>query len=85
MPRHKQVDAPVKKRISLRSSVITQVDAGLIDPFTGKPQFGLWSQLVESLLIQWLDGKIEVQIKPFRADLDDLAGSAVLDDQGDFK
>lgn len=65
MPRHKQTDRPRNKKLSLRSSVVDQVDAALIDPLTRKPEFGLWSELVESLLEGWLDGKFTTHLKPF--------------------
>ncbi len=67
MPRHKQTDRPVAKKLSLRQSIVEQVDAALVDPTTKRPEFGSWAELVESLLEGWLDGRFEVRQKPFTA------------------
>lgn len=57
MPRHKHTDRPTNKKLSLRSSIVEQVDAALVDPLTKKPDFGSWSEVVEALLEGWLDGR----------------------------
>jgi len=72
MPRHKQTDRPIAKKLSLRSSIVAQVDAALVDPTTGRPEFGSWAELIESLLEGWLDGKFEVRHKPYTANLQEF-------------
>ena len=72
MPRHKQTDRPQAKKLSLRSSLVAQVDAGLTDPTTGRPEFAAWSEVVEALLEGWLDGKFNIHRKPYRMNLGDL-------------
>jgi hypothetical protein len=62
----------VKKNISLPSGVVDMVDAAIVDPLTGGPRYGAWGMLVESLLNQWLEGKIKGPFEPFKADLTDL-------------
>ncbi len=69
MPRHKHTDRPRNKKLSLRGSIVDQVDAALIDPLTSRPEFGSWSELVEGLLEGWLDGKFTIHIKPFTMNL----------------
>jgi len=69
MPRHKQTDRPRNKKLSLRSSIVDQVDAALVDPTTQRPEFGLWSELVEALLEGWLDHKFSIHLKPFSMNL----------------
>jgi len=69
MPRHKQTDRPRNKKLSLRGSLVDQVDAALVDPLTTRPEFGSWAELVESLLEGWLDGKFVVHTKPFTMNL----------------
>lgn len=72
MPRHKQTDRPVAKKLSLRSSIVEQVDAGLVDPLTKKPDFGSWSEVVEALLEGWLDGKFKIHKKPYSMNLSEF-------------
>lgn len=72
MPRHKRHDRPVLKKLSIRASLVAQVDASLKDPVTQEPEFGSWSEVVQELLEGWLDGKHKISRKPFRAKLDDL-------------
>lgn len=74
MPRHKQTDRPVAKKLSLRSSLVAQVDTALVDPTTGRPEFGSWADLVEALLEGWLDRKFEVHIKPFSSNFKEFLG-----------
>lgn len=69
MPRHKHTDRPVNKKLSLRQSLVEQVDAALVDPTTKRPEFGSWSELVEALIEAWLDRKVEVHIKPYSTNL----------------
>ncbi len=69
MPRHKQTDRPRHKKLSLRSSLVDQVDAALVDPLTQKPEFGLWSELIESLIEGWLDHRFAVRIKPYSTNM----------------
>lgn len=69
MGRHKSPDRPVTKGISLKSSLVKMTDAALMDPLTGQPQYGLWSELVESLLDKWIKGEVSVRIQPFRMNL----------------
>lgn len=72
MPRHKQTDRPKNKKLSLRGSIVDQVDAALVDPTTGRPEFGSWAELVEALLEGWLDGKFQTHIKPFTMNFKEL-------------
>lgn len=72
MPRHKRYDRPVHKKIHLPESVVEQVDASLRDPLTDATRFGGWQELVQELLEQWLDGRIQIHLKPFRINLDNL-------------
>lgn len=72
MPRHKQTDRPRNKKLSLRSSIVDQVDAALVDPTTGRPEFGLWSELIEALIEGWLDRKFEIHIKPYSANFSEF-------------
>lgn len=69
MPRHRQTDRPVAKKLSLRQSLVEQVDASLVDPLTHRPEFGSWSELVEALLEGWLDRRFEVHLKPYSTNL----------------
>lgn len=69
MPRHKQTDRPRNKKLSLRSSLVDQVDAALVDPLTSRPEFGSWAELIEALLEGWLDRKFEIHIKPYSTNL----------------
>lgn len=66
-------DRPMKKNLSLRTSLIAEVDLSLNDPLTGKPQLGLWSDLVMLLLIEWLENRVDIPIKPTpKVKLDDF-------------
>lgn len=64
MPRPRQNDRPVKKKLSIRQSLINEVDLALRDPLTNRPGYGDWSTLVESLLNEWLEGNVTIGIKP---------------------
>ena len=72
MPRPVLVDRPVEKKLSIRSSITEQIDQQLADPLTGKPAYGAWATLVESLLREWLAGKVDISIKPKLIDLEDF-------------
>jgi hypothetical protein len=72
MPRHKQTDRPVNKKLSLRQSVVEQVDAALVDPLTKKPEFGSWSEVIEALLEGWLDGRFKIHKDSYSTNLKDL-------------
>lgn len=43
-----------KITLSLSEMVCTQVDLHFYDPIKRKPQYGKWSELVETLLINYL-------------------------------
>lgn len=76
MGRRKFTDSPVSKKISIRESLIEQVDAQLLDPLSDEPAYGSWSKLVEMLVAGWLEGKYEVPSFPLRTlNLDDLLGA----------
>ena len=73
MPRPRLVDRPVDKKLSLRTSIVTEIDSQLADSLTGKPRYGAWTELVESLLNKWLSGEIpDIHIKPKIVDLGDM-------------
>lgn len=73
MSRARQNDRPFKKRLSLRSSIVAEVDAALVDPLRGKPHYAEWSTLVELLLVEWLAGRIQLPLIPTQGKrLDDL-------------
>lgn len=72
MGRHRQLDRPTEKKLSLRSSVVEQTEGSLIDPLTKKPAYGSFAVLVEQLLEGWLDGRFKVSIEPYRMDMGDL-------------
>ncbi len=73
MPRPRLVDRPIDKKLSLRTSIVKEIDSQLADPLTGKPRYGAWTELVESLLQKWSCGEVpEVHHQPKVVDLDDL-------------
>lgn len=73
MGRHKQHDRPTEKKLSLRSSVVSEVEGSLVDPLTKKPAYGSFSTLIEQLLEGWMDGRFKVPgIEPYRVNMDDL-------------
>lgn len=72
MARPRLVDRPVAKKLSLRSSLVNEVDNQLADRLTGKPSYGAWTELIEALIKQWLDGNVDIHLKPKQVDLDDL-------------
>ncbi|KKL46545.1 hypothetical protein LCGC14_2344530 [marine sediment metagenome] len=73
MPRPRLVDRPLDKKLSLRTSIVKEVDSQLADPLTGKPRYGAWTELVESLLLRWACGEVpEVHHQPKVESLDDL-------------
>jgi Arc/MetJ-type ribon-helix-helix transcriptional regulator len=57
MPRRKLADPPIEVHLSIPSSLLAQVDKHLIDPIRGKPKYGARSELIKSLLTQWLASK----------------------------
>lgn len=68
------------KRVYIRKSLLEQTEAAFIDPLDNKPEYGAWTELVNSLLDEWLHGRVPgASIQPFRAKLDDLAGETVED------
>lgn len=73
MPRPRKTDRPIDKKLSLRGSVVNEIDAQLADPLTGKPRYGAWAELVESLLRKWASGEVPgVPLQPKTIELDDL-------------
>lgn len=56
MPRLKKNDRPQRKEINLPRSVVEAVNQKLLDRYTGLPVHGGWSELVEKLLKNWLEG-----------------------------
>ena len=73
MPRPRLVDRPIDKKLSLRTSIVNEIDSQLADPLTGKPQYGAWTELVESLLQKWSCGEVPaVHKQPKTVELDDL-------------
>lgn len=72
MSRPRLVDRPMDKKLSLRTSIVKEIDSQLADPLTGKPRYGAWTELVESLLQEWMIGEIDIRVKPKIVDLDDL-------------
>jgi hypothetical protein len=73
MPRPRKVDRPIDKKLSIRTSIVEEIDAQLADPLTGKPRYGAWTELVESLLQKWMVGEIPiVHLQPKTVELDDL-------------
>lgn len=76
MPRPRLIDRPIDKKLSIRTSIVKEIDNQLADPLTGKPKYGAWTDLVEALLQQWMSGEISVpHIKPKLIDLGDLLES----------
>lgn len=55
MGKPRNVDRPVEKKISIPSSVVTEVDKYLRDPLKDKPVHAGYSQLVTKLLRKWLE------------------------------
>ena len=53
--RPKKHDTPVSWYVSLPQSLAAEVELILLDPLTGRPEFGKRSQLVESLLRNWVE------------------------------
>lgn len=76
MPRPRLVDRPVDKKLSLRTSVVQEIDSQLADKLTGKPRYGAWTELVESLLMKWACGEVDIHLKPKTVDLEDLLGDS---------
>lgn len=73
MPRPRKIDRPIDKKLSLRSSIVEEVDLHLADPLTHKPRYGAWAELVETLLRNWASGKYpDVSPQPKTIGLDDL-------------
>ena len=73
MSRPRLVDRPMDKKLTLRTSVVKEIDSQLADPLTGKPRYGAWTELVESLLNEWACGGIpQVRFQPKIVELDDL-------------
>jgi hypothetical protein len=73
MPRPRKVDRPIDKKLSLRSSIVIEIDSQLADVLTGKPKYGAWAELVESLLNEWASGRVPgVRLQPKTIELDDL-------------
>lgn len=73
MPRPRKVDKPVNKNLSIRSSLVEEIDNQLADVLTGKPRYGAWGELIESLLTKWLEGDVPTcHLKPKIEDLGDL-------------
>ena len=73
MPRPRLVDRPMDKRLTLRTSVVKEIDSQLADPLTGKPRYGAWTELVESLLNEWACGGVpQIRNQPKTVDLEDL-------------
>ncbi len=54
MARPRQLDRPVRRHVTIRESVLAQVDIILCDPLRGTPAHGALSQLVTQLLADWL-------------------------------
>lgn len=73
MPRPRKVDRPIDKKMSLRESVVMEIDTQLADPLTKKPRYGAWAELVESLLNEWASGNVPgVRLQPKTIELDDM-------------
>jgi hypothetical protein len=73
MPRPRKIDRPIDKKMSLRQSIVEEIDTQLADVLTGKPRYGAWAELVESLLREWVSGRVPgIRPQPKTADLDDL-------------
>ena len=73
MSRPRLVDRPIDKKLSLRTSLVAEIDGQLADKLTGKPRYGAWTELVESLLQKWACGEVpEVRMQPKTVELDDL-------------
>jgi len=54
MPRVKKLDRPTPTRVYLPESVIARVKLELYSDLEGKVPFGLMSDLVTKLLVDWL-------------------------------
>ncbi len=75
MARSKRHDRPVKKTLSLPTSLCTMVDEQLQAPITGKIPYGAWNSLIHELLSKWLRGEVRCKVMPKAAkklDLDSL-------------
>ena len=72
MPRPRLVDRPVDKKLSIRTTIVTEIDSQLADSLTGKPRYGAWTELVEALLMKWMSGEVDIHLKPKTVDLEDL-------------
>ena len=57
MPRPRKAIRPVEKNISLPQDLVTRVDLELYSDLEGKVPFGAKSELVESLLRDWLKSR----------------------------
>lgn len=49
-----KADRPVKRQISLPETLAARVELALFDPVRGRREYGALSQLIESLLREWL-------------------------------
>lgn len=54
MPRVKSTIRPIKKGIHLPEDLVAKVDLRLMSELEGKVPFAAWSNLVERLLLTWL-------------------------------
>ena len=54
MPRRKNLDRPIEKKLSLPGSLVEEVEARLHDPVRGHVEYGAFAKLVTSLLNDWL-------------------------------
>lgn len=54
MARPRKTDRPVEKSISMRASLVAEVDLHLFSELEGKVPFGAWSKLVEQLLTDYM-------------------------------
>ena len=61
--KHKRSDRPVEKTINIPTSIISKVDAQIVDPITTRPPHGAYSRIVTALLRKWLDGEVEIGVK----------------------
>lgn len=74
MSRLKLTDPQEPKRVYIRRSLREQTEAAIVDPLDGQPRYGAWSELINSLLDEWLEGRVPgAVVQPFRMDLTDLA------------
>jgi hypothetical protein len=58
MARPKDSDPSVEWKVHIKSSLAAKVELLLLDPMRRKVKYGARSQLIETLLERWIEGKL---------------------------